>query len=200
MSTISLSHPVTVLLNDNTTIKVDNLSSTSVIYDTYLNNLSIGYFTSFDINKFSEVGTITYQSSTDINGDNNPPVLPISTATYYDYSAAYGTLTLETFYERPFSTYTINNERYSIAIPSINLSGAKFSSFTSGGTVLNVQTTSVGSNPLEKFPVSGKILINKEVISYTGKTNTSLTGILRAQDGTTQVTHTSGDYLRTISI
>lgn len=200
MSTISLTHPTTVLLFDDTTIKVDNLSSSSTVYETYLNNLSVGYFSSFDINKFAEVGTITYQSSSDINGDSNPPVLPVSAATYYDYSSAYGTLTLETFYERPFSTYTINNERYSIAIPSVNLSGARFSSFTSGGTVLNVQTTTAGSNPLQKFPSSGKVLLNKEVISYTGKTSTTLTGISRAQDGTTQGTHVSGDYLRTISL
>lgn len=200
MSTISLTHPTSVLLFNNTTLKVDNLAFTSKIYPTYLNNISIGYFASFDINKFAEVGTITYQSSTDINGDSNPPILPVSAATYYDYSSAYGTLTLETFYERPFSTYTINNERHSIAIPSVNLSGATFSSFTSGGTVLNVQTTVAGSNPLQKFPTSGKILLNREIISYTGKTNTTLTGISRAQDGTTQGTHTAGDYLRTISL
>lgn len=200
MSTISLNSPTTVLLYNDTTIKVDNLTTTSSTYKNYLNNLSIGYYSSFDINKFAEVGTITYQSSTDINGDSIPPLLPVSAATYYDYSTAYGTLTLETFYERPFSTYTINNERYSIAIPSVNLSGALFSSFTSGGTVLNVQTTVAGSNPLQKFPSSGKILINREVISYTGKTNTTLTGISRAQDGTVQGTHTSGDYLRTISV
>jgi hypothetical protein len=200
MSTINLTNPTQVTLIDNTTIKVTNLTTTSKIYDTYLNNLSIGYWETFDTNKFAEVGTITYQSLNNINGDGVPPLLPVSAGTYYDYSTAYGTLTLETFYERPFSSYTINNERFSIGIPSINLSAAKFSSFTSGGTVLNVQTTIGGSNPLQKFPSSGKILLNKEVISYTGKTNTTLTGITRAQDGTVQVTHNSGDYLRTISV
>lgn len=200
MSKISLNHPTEVLLFDDTIITVENLSTTSVIYETYLNNLSVGYFKSFDTNKFAEVGTIKFQSSNDINGDGNPPLLPVSAATYYDYSSSYGTLTLETFFDRPFSTYTINNERYSIGIPSVNLSGATFSSFGSGETIINVQTSSAGSNPLEKFPSSGKILLNKEVISYTGKTNTSLTGISRAQDGTVQESHSPGDYLRTISV
>lgn len=200
MSTINLTNPTEVQLANGTNIKVSNLTTRSETYETYLNNLSIGYWSSFDTNKFAEVGTITYQSSSNINEDGVPPVLPVSAATYYDYATAYGTLTLETFYERPFSSYTINNERFSIGIPSINLSAARFSSFTSGGTVLNVQTTVVGSNPLQKFPSSGKILLNKEVISYTGKTNTTLTGITRAQDGTVQATHNSGDYLRTISV
>ena len=78
MSTISLNSPTTVLLYNDTTIKVDNLTTTSSTYKNYLNNLSIGYYSSFDINKFAEVGTITYQSSTDINGDSNPPLLPVS--------------------------------------------------------------------------------------------------------------------------
>ena len=51
------------------------------------------------------------------------------------------------------------------------------------------------------FPPSGKLLIGKEIISYTSKvSNDRLSGITRALNGTTEVDHPAGSILRTIGI
>lgn len=194
MASISLNQPIEVLLEDDTLIRVNNLSTYSEVLDTYAVGPTIGNWGIFDRNHHAESGTITIQASEDINGDGNPPLLFVTPNSIFDQDQ---TLTLETFYERPNSLIDINNvNRSGITIPSINYSGALFDAFPSS-SVLRVQGS---GNPLEKFPQSGKIIINKEVISYTGKTLNTLTGILRAQDGTSQITHTGGDYLRTIAV
>lgn len=194
MSSISLSQPIEVLLEDDTLIRVNNLESYSEILDTYSTGPTIANWGSFDRNHNAESGTITFQSSSDINGDGNPPLLFVTPNSIFDQDQ---TLTLETFYERPDSIIDINNVNKSGAvIPSINYSGALFDTFVSSD-VLRVQGT---NNPLQKFPTSGKIILNNEVMSYQNKTTNTLTGVVRSQDGTSQQTHNSGDYLRTITV
>jgi hypothetical protein len=194
MAFFPLSKPIQVLLFDGTLIGVNNLYYYSPILDTYTTGPSIGNWESFDLEHNCESGTIRFQSSKDINLDSNPPLLYISPVSIFDQDS---TLTLETFFSRPKSIIDIKNTKLTgIVLPSINLSGALFDTFTSP-TILRVQGS---NNPLQKFPSSGKILINKEVISYTGKTSNTLTGVIRAQDGTVSTTHASGSYLRTVTI
>ena len=51
------------------------------------------------------------------------------------------------------------------------------------------------------FPSSGKLIVGKEIISYTSKVGTDrLSGITRALNGTTEVDHPAGSILRTIGI
>lgn len=194
MASINFSQPFSVELNNGIdTIEVNNLETTSKISNNYITNVSVGYFETYENNALCEIGTIFYQMNDDINEDSVPPLVGISSSSIFDQDQL---ITLETFYERPKSTYTISNKRDSVGIPSINYSGAQFDSFPSG-TVLQV----IGSiNPLGNFPSSGKVQLNNEVISYTGKTSNTLTGVLRAQDGTSSGTHSNGDYLRTISV
>jgi len=67
---------------------------------------------------------------------------------------------------------------------------------TTTSTSLNIQTVNGSSTTLSKFPPTGYIRIGKEVISYTGKSTVSLTGIIRSVNGVVE-THSIGDYLRT---
>ena len=50
------------------------------------------------------------------------------------------------------------------------------------------------------FPSSGKLIVGKEIISYTSKLSDRLSGITRALNGTTEVDHPAGSILRTIGI
>lgn len=193
MASINFSQPFSVELNNGFEVKVNNLETTSKISDNYITNNSVGYFETYEKNSLCEIGTIFYQMVDDINQDFSPPLVGVTSTSIFDQDQL---ITLETFFERPKSTYTISNKRDSVGIPSVNYSGAIFDSFPSG-SVLQV----VGNiNPLGNFPSSGKIQLNNEIISYSGKTSNTLTGILRGQDGTTVATHTNGDYLRTITV
>lgn len=44
-----------------------------------------------------------------------------------------------------------------------------------------------------KLPLSGKLIIGKEVISYTGISTDTLTGVSRGEDGSTAASHSQGD-------
>lgn len=199
MTIKKLLKPVTIRLQDGSEIEVANLD----YYQNWLANRyskssppTIGNWNSFSKNANVEYGTITHQMTIDINGDGNPPVVPISPSCIFDQSS---TLTLDTFTDRPYSTITRDNKPGGIAIPSINLSGAFFQSFPSPD-ILQVQSTT--GNPIEKFPEQGKILINNEVISYNGKSTSSpwqLLNIVRQEDNSPDGSPISGDYLITIS-
>ena len=60
----------------------------------------------------------------------------------------------------------------------------------SGGIVAGDTTISVGSTA--GYASYGRIMIDRELMDYTGITANSFTGILRGRDGTTAVSHTSG--------
>jgi len=192
---ISFNRPVKILLQDNTEITVTNQRAATKQAREYGVTTSVGYNEIFDKNQLHEKGTITYQAISDINGDASPPVISISGNTIYDQDPI---TTLEDFATRQKSRLSVSNRNNSFGIPSINLSGALFDSIV--GSTLTVQQSVGGSNPLEKFPTQGKIQINKEVISYTSKTTTTLDGISRAQDGTSVEIHAPGDYLRSFTI
>lgn len=58
--------------------------------------------------------------------------------------------------------------------------------------ISNVSTTPVVVGSTAQFPDSGYFLIENEIISYTGKTSTTFTGITRGVLGTTNVAHLAG--------
>ena len=61
---------------------------------------------------------------------------------------------------------------------------------TSG--ITNVSTTPIPVVSTAAFPPTGYILIESELIAYTGKTSTTFTGITRGMLGTTNVAHSTG--------
>jgi hypothetical protein len=63
---------------------------------------------------------------------------------------------------------------------------------TLSSSITNVSTTPISVASTTGFPASGWILIESELIQYTGTTSTTFTGITRGVLGTTNVAHTAG--------
>ncbi len=66
-----------------------------------------------------------------------------------------------------------------------------------GATTLTANMTNVSTTPIQvtstaEFLTPGTLLIENELINYTGKTPTTFTGITRGIYGTTNVAHTAG--------
>jgi len=203
MTSINFSAPIEVELNSGLTTTVNNLlyqtRTLNKFFNNYITSVSVGYFETYDRNALCEAGTINYQMVSDVNGDANPPLVGISSTSIFDQDPL---ITLETYFDRPYSTYTTQNKRTGgPGIPSINLSGAQFDRFQNANTELVVLSTATAPNPLGNFPPAGRLQLNKEVLSYTGITaGDTFTGVTRDIDGTGPYTHTSGDYLRSITI
>ena len=64
----------------------------------------------------------------------------------------------------------------------------------------NNNTTSMSVTDTSQFASSGNVLIGDEVITYTGKTATTLTGLTRAVAGTSAATHASGSAVTSAQI
>lgn len=60
------------------------------------------------------------------------------------------------------------------------------------GDITNNSTTPIPVSSTANFSNSGYIIIEQEVIQYTGKTSTTFTGITRGVKGTTNVSHNTG--------
>lgn len=67
-------------------------------------------------------------------------------------------------------------------------------STTLSGAITNVQTT-IPVVSTTGFSATGAIIINAELITYTGKTATSFTGCTRGAAGSPNVSHNSGDFV-----
>ena len=67
----------------------------------------------------------------------------------------------------------------------------QFTSTLSSG--INNSVTSLTMASSTSFPSSGTVLINNELITYTGNSSNSLTGLTRGANGTTAAAHSSGD-------
>jgi hypothetical protein len=72
--------------------------------------------------------------------------------------------------------------------------------YQDGVTTLSANITNTSTTPIQvasttAFAPSGALLIEQELISYTGKTATTFTGITRGVYGTTNVAHTAGVFV-----
>ena len=119
------------------------------------------------------------------------------------YTSVTPTLTIEDFERNSLSKYTIGGETIKFGVPSIQEFGALLDGpLTNSDTTINIRYSldiadlTADNNPIKHFPDSGKLLVGNEVVSYTGKTFTSFTGVTRGIDGTTAQSHLDGDYLR----
>lgn len=66
---------------------------------------------------------------------------------------------------------------------------------TLSANITNVSTTPIQVASTDGFLSSGTLIIENELIKYTGKTSTTFTGITRGAYGTTNVAHTAGVYV-----
>ena len=67
----------------------------------------------------------------------------------------------------------------------------EFTSTLSSG--INTSVTSLTMASSTSFPSSGTVLINNELITYTGNSGGTLSGLTRGANGTTAAAHSSGD-------
>ena len=89
------------------------------------------------------------------------------------------------------SSITSNGTLFNPGIPSIQeLMTYLDAPLSDTGTVAYVPDTS-------NFPNSGKLLIGKEMITYTAKLSDRFYGITRGVNGTEAVAHNAGQFLRT---
>ena len=88
-----------------------------------------------------------------------------------------------------FSFTETDNTSFNFLDSQLNYDGV---STTLNGDITNSATT-ITLTDASSFNSSGKIQINKEIISYTGKSSNDLTGCTRGQNLTTAAAHTSGD-------
>jgi hypothetical protein len=111
-----------------------------------------------------------------------------------EFELSYGSLIILDLENTNPTAYLQSAVYWNAGYPSISESGALLNNnMTTTSTTLTVQGS---ANPLLKFPASGYIRIDNEVISYTGKTSTSLTGLTRSINGVIQA-HSIGSYLIT---
>ena len=72
--------------------------------------------------------------------------------------------------------------------------GSQTGQFTSTlSSSINTSVTSLTMASSSSFPSSGTVLIDNELITYTGNSGGSLTGLTRGASGTTAASHSSGD-------
>lgn len=79
--------------------------------------------------------------------------------------------------------------------PLIDVSSSLASNITAAATSLTVAT---GDGVL--FPTSGSIIIGSEIITYTGVSTNTLTGLTRGVYDSTAAAHTAGDSIHTTSV
>lgn len=87
---------------------------------------------------------------------------------------------------------SFNRIYYSERKPIINITSTLDGDITSTDT-----TISLATGDGAKFPTSGKIIIGREIISYTGVSTDDLTGCVRGANNSTAAAHTSGDEVNT---
>ena len=78
-----------------------------------------------------------------------------------------------------FGTSSFGGFNFSVAADALN------------GTINNAVTT-ITVNSTTAFTTTGTLLIDNELITYSGKTSTDFTGCVRGVSGTTAASHTSG--------
>ncbi len=69
------------------------------------------------------------------------------------------------------------------------ISGSAATTAVNDGSGMTASDTSVTVDSSANFETTGYLLIDSEIIQYTGKTSTTFTGLLRGLFGTTAATH-----------
>ena len=168
------------------TVEVDfgacDVFSSSVDEDKYEFAQLGNRFSVYENIKFSQdLGLATYAGQP-ISGQN----------TLQEMEIYYPTITIGDFADRSESSLGVNGAHWQLHWPTINEYGAILDS------ALNTTDTTIYIPNTDRFPSSGKLLINGEVVSYTGKLSDRFTGVTRGEDNTTAQSHNPGDYLRSL--
>jgi hypothetical protein len=76
-----------------------------------------------------------------------------------------------------------------------NLYVAVNNCYTTLSVTINASTPTITGSSTASFPSVGYIIIENEVVKYTGKTSGTFTGCTRGADGTAAATHTAGKLI-----
>ena len=92
------------------------------------------------------------------------------------------------------TSLTTNGTLFNPGIPSIQeLMSYLDAPLTASSVVIYIPDTT-------NFPDSGKLLVGKELVTYTSKLSDRLIGVTRGVDNTTAAAHTAGQFIRTIGL
>ena len=109
------------------------------------------------------------------------------------FNLYYPFMTIGDFEFRKNSNFSASGDKFNSGILSINEFGTELSeNITSTTNVINVSGTT-------GFPQQGHLYIGNEIISYTGKTPTSFTGVIRGSRNTTAKSHNLDQYIRSVN-
>jgi len=188
-----------ILPNITTTIRPE-LQSTTIVD------------TSREIDRYIDVGLFDYKSSESFDGrygltnagwniglyENNAFTgsgsSNVSGMTLEEFEYYYPNLTIEQFETRNLSHYLEDGRIFDLVPASVQEFGAYLDAPLSPSTTVVYVTSTKG------FPSSGLLLINKEIVRYSGKQNDRFTGLDRGYLDTGGQTHPPGDYIRSIEI
>ena len=154
-----------------------------------ITNYEIGQFYSFGVDAVDEVfsnqalpGTFTSGQEGTTDAEQTLEVFSL----YYPY------LVLGDFSDRLLSNYTLSGTRWNAAYPTYQEFGTKLTAQLDAA-----ETTTIDVIGTRNFPTSGRVYIGNELIEYTGKTSTTLTGLTRGVNGTPVQTWIIDEYVRT---
>jgi len=118
----------------------------------------------------------------------------VSNLTLEEFEYWYPNVTIEEFETRKLSHYMAEGEIFDIVPPSVQEFGTYLDAPLSETTTVVYVTSTVG------FPNTGFLLINKELVQYSGKQSDRFTGLTRGFLNTGGMSHLAGDYIRSIEL
>ena len=148
------------------------------------NNYSAGHFSQNIVGNRLAVFEIAKFIDTGYSG--------VSKLTIEEFSMIYPNSVVQDF-DEPNTIKITSNPRnvFNLGYPSIQEFGA----------LLDIQLTStdtiIYTSDTRRFPTQGKLLIGKEIITYTSKLSDRFLGVTRGVNGTTPTSYSAGQYLRT---
>ena len=165
-----------------------------------------------EIDRYTNVGLFDYKPSEIFNGrygltnagwniglyNNNvftgSGSSNVSGMTLEELEYWYPNVTIEQFEIRKLSHYMSGEEIFDLVPCSVQEFGTYLDAPLSSSTTVVYVTSTTG------FPSSGLLLINKEIVRYSGKQSDRFTGVERGYLNTGGQVHPAGDYIRSIEI
>jgi hypothetical protein len=148
------------------------------------NNYSAGHFSQNIVGNRLAVFEIAKFIDTGYSG--------VSRLTIEEFSIIYPNSVVQDF-DEPNTIKITSNPR--------NVFNLGYSSIQEFGALLDIQLTStdtiIYTSDTRRFPTQGKLLIGKEIITYTSKLSDRFLGVARGVNGTTPASYSAGQYLRT---
>lgn len=134
-----------------------------------------------------------YQIYNVIDNNNYEIIIPYSSLPNASGAGGGGSVTAKYQIATGYPAYTVGNGWgagiWNGANTSLYSTTLTYTSGTTPWVLLNAASTTINVTDTTSFPASGTIIINAEIITYSGKTATSFTGCVRGTSGSTAAVH-----------